>query len=47
VDGAPSLDATALAAIAVPVLHGCVLMLPILLGDLLRAHDENFPTASG
>jgi diguanylate cyclase (GGDEF)-like protein len=29
-------------AIAVPVLHGCVLMLPILLGDLLRAHDENF-----
>ena len=29
-------------AIAVPVLHGCVLMLPILLGDCLRAHDENF-----
>lgn len=29
-------------AIAVPVTHGCVLMLPILLGDLLRAHDENF-----
>jgi diguanylate cyclase (GGDEF)-like protein len=29
-------------AIAVPVLHGCVLMLPILLGDLLRPHDENF-----
>jgi diguanylate cyclase (GGDEF)-like protein len=29
-------------AVAVPVTHGCVLMLPILLGDLLRAHDENF-----
>jgi GGDEF domain-containing protein len=29
-------------AIAVPVMHGCVLMLPILLGDLLRSHDENF-----
>jgi diguanylate cyclase (GGDEF)-like protein len=29
-------------AIAVPLLHGCVLMLPILLGDLLRPHDENF-----
>jgi diguanylate cyclase (GGDEF)-like protein len=29
-------------AIAVPVLHGCVLMLPILLGDLLRPHDETF-----
>jgi len=29
-------------AIAVPVMHGCVLMLPILLGDLLRAHGENF-----
>ena len=29
-------------AIAIPVLHGCVLMLPILLGDLLRPHDENF-----
>ena len=28
--------------IAVPVLHGCVLMLPILLGDLLRPHDETF-----
>jgi diguanylate cyclase (GGDEF)-like protein len=28
--------------IAVPVMHGCVLMLPILLGDLLRSHDENF-----
>ncbi|MFL6792840.1 MAG: GGDEF domain-containing protein [Bradyrhizobium sp.] len=26
--------------IAVPVLHGCVLMLPILLGNLLRPHDE-------
>jgi diguanylate cyclase (GGDEF)-like protein len=29
-------------AIAIPVMHGCVLMLPILLGDLLREHDENF-----
>ncbi|QPF82104.1 GGDEF domain-containing protein [Bradyrhizobium genosp. L] len=29
-------------AIVVPVAHGCVLMLPILLGDLLRPHDENF-----
>jgi diguanylate cyclase (GGDEF)-like protein len=29
-------------AIVVPVLHGCVLMLPILLGDLLRPHDETF-----
>jgi diguanylate cyclase (GGDEF)-like protein len=26
--------------IAVPVLHGCVLMLPILLGNLLHPHDE-------
>lgn len=31
--------------IAVPVLHGCVLMLPILLGDLLRPHDETFSTS--
>lgn len=29
-------------AIAVPVMHGCVLMLPVLLGDLLRPHDESF-----
>src|SRR5215813_9754004 len=29
-------------AFAVPVLHGCVLMLPILLGDLLRPSDEKF-----
>src|ERR1700704_5191303 len=28
--------------IVVPVMHGCVLMLPILLGDLLRPHDETF-----
>jgi len=28
--------------VAVPVIHGAVLMLPILLGDLLRAHDETF-----
>src|SRR5712671_3087674 len=32
-------------AVAVPVLHGFVLMLPILLGDFLRAHDENFSTS--
>ena len=32
-------------AIVVPVVHGCVLMLPILIGDLLRAHDENFATS--
>ena len=29
-------------AIAVPVMHGCVLMLPILLGNFLRPHDETF-----
>ncbi|MEH2606620.1 diguanylate cyclase (GGDEF)-like protein [Bradyrhizobium sp. AZCC 1588] len=29
-------------AIAVPVMHGCVLALPILLGSLLRPHDETF-----
>jgi diguanylate cyclase (GGDEF)-like protein len=29
-------------AIVVPVLHGCVLMLPILLGDLLHGTDEKF-----
>jgi diguanylate cyclase (GGDEF)-like protein len=29
-------------AIVVPVVHGCVLMLPILIGDLLRVHDESF-----
>src|SRR3954451_25221052 len=28
--------------IVVPVLHGFVLMLPVLLGDLLRAHDDKF-----
>jgi diguanylate cyclase (GGDEF)-like protein len=28
--------------IVVPVLHGFVLMLPILLGDLLRPHDDAF-----
>jgi diguanylate cyclase (GGDEF)-like protein len=28
--------------IVVPVLHGCVLLLPILLGDLLRPHDAGF-----
>ena len=32
-------------AIVVPVLHGCVLMLPILLGDHLRPHDETFSSS--
>src|SRR5471030_869943 len=32
-------------AIAVPALHGFVLMLPILLGDLLRPHDDSFTTS--
>lgn len=32
-------------AIAVPVMHGCVLMLPVLLGDLLRPHDETFSSS--
>jgi diguanylate cyclase (GGDEF)-like protein len=32
-------------AVAVPVLHGFVLMLPILLGDFLRVQDENFTTS--
>ena len=31
--------------IAVPVMHGCVLMLPILLGGLLRPHDETFASS--
>ena len=31
--------------IAVPVMHGCVLMLPILLGNLLRPHDETFASS--
>jgi len=29
-------------AIVVPVLHGLVLMLPILIGDMLRPHDDQF-----
>jgi|SRR5579872_873089 len=29
-------------SVAVPVLHGFVLMLPILLGDLLHPHDRDF-----
>ena len=29
-------------AIVVPVLHGLVLMLPILIGDVLRPHDDKF-----
>lgn len=32
-------------AVVVPVLHGFVLMLPILLGDLLHATDERFATS--
>jgi len=32
-------------AFAVPVLHGFVLMLPILLGDMLRPADEHFGTS--
>jgi diguanylate cyclase (GGDEF)-like protein len=32
-------------AVAVPVLHGFVLMLPILLGDFFRSHEENFSTS--
>ncbi|MEN3350477.1 MAG: hypothetical protein V7632_4112 [Bradyrhizobium sp.] len=32
-------------AIVVPVLHGGVLMLPILVGDLLRPHDANFASS--
>jgi diguanylate cyclase (GGDEF)-like protein len=31
--------------IAVPVLHGFVLMLPILLGDFLRPHDDTFTSS--
>jgi len=31
--------------IAVPVMHGGVLMLPILLGGLLRPHDETFASS--
>ena len=33
------------ATIAVPVMHGCVLALPILLGSLLRPHDESFTSS--
>ncbi|WP_050422549.1 GGDEF domain-containing protein [Bradyrhizobium tropiciagri] len=29
-------------AIAIPVAHGCVLMLPILVGDLMRLNGQNF-----
>jgi len=29
-------------AIVVPVMHGLVLMLPILIGDVLRPHDDKF-----
>ena len=34
-------------AIVVPVLHGFVLMLPILLGDLLHRAKLRSPAASG
>jgi diguanylate cyclase (GGDEF)-like protein len=33
-------------AIAVPAMHGFALMLPILLGDLLRPHDDKFSASS-
>src|SRR6185437_8824724 len=32
-------------AVAIPVLHGFVLMLPILLGDILRPHDAAFASS--
>jgi diguanylate cyclase (GGDEF)-like protein len=32
-------------SVAIPVLHGFVLMLPILLGDLLRPHDDAFSSS--
>jgi diguanylate cyclase (GGDEF)-like protein len=32
-------------AVVVPFIHGFVLMLPILLGDLLRPHDETFASS--
>ncbi len=32
-------------AIVIPVMHGCVLMLPVLLGDLLRPHDRSFSSS--
>jgi diguanylate cyclase (GGDEF)-like protein len=32
-------------AVVVPVLHGFVLMLPIVLGDLLRPDDDKFPSS--
>jgi diguanylate cyclase (GGDEF)-like protein len=32
-------------AIVVPVMHGCVLALPVLLGSLLRPHDETFTSS--
>src|SRR6478735_6835407 len=31
--------------IVVPAIHGCVLMLPILLGNLLRPHDDTFTSS--
>ncbi|HMM91276.1 GGDEF domain-containing protein [Bradyrhizobium sp.] len=32
-------------AIVVPVMHGCVLALPVLLGSLLRPHDASFTSS--
>jgi diguanylate cyclase (GGDEF)-like protein len=32
-------------AMMVPVLHGLVLMLPILVGDLMRPHDDDFASS--
>ncbi|MBI5264788.1 MAG: GGDEF domain-containing protein [Bradyrhizobium sp.] len=32
-------------AFAVPVLHGCALMMPILIGNFLRPHDPMFSTS--
>src|SRR5262249_42095075 len=32
-------------ALVVPVTHGCVLMLPILIGSLIRPHDPTFSTS--
>ncbi|MDI4236120.1 GGDEF domain-containing protein [Bradyrhizobium sp. Arg237L] len=33
-------------ALAVPVLHGCVLLLPILVGNFLRPHDAAFGSST-
>ncbi|MGY8663752.1 GGDEF domain-containing protein [Bradyrhizobium sp. UFLA05-109] len=31
--------------VAVPIMHGCVLMMPVLIGGLLRPHDPHFSTS--